>query len=528
MKKRVALILVGAFLALTACGKTEQSSATEADKDTKQGASTEADKATEQDTKTEAATGEETTAEQTATNSDEPINLVWWVYDEGVPRDLDKVLQKANEISAEKIGVTVEMYFKNEEQFPLDMTAGEYYDMTFACDWCNDFDNNARIGYFYDITDMVQDTAPELYKAVDPWWGIGTLNDRIYGVPMLKDLGAEVFFRLNSDYYEGEKGMTIPENMTFEELEPMLEMWKEDNPDEYPLYMGRNGLGGMSNEHESIVSSYLVIPYSKAGTPEGTKIIPIWEDEDYMNMLRCLHRWYEKGYINPDAATTTEFPYTILAPVRTGTAWTGYKGWSDPETVGCNVKLSRFIGPNISRATEQGALFAINAAAPEENVKACLKYMELLYTDVKFRDLLAYGIEGEHFDYYEGTVIRTKEGADGYLMDNFVTGPSISATVVSASKEVLADPDQWTKVYEGYKTAKQSDTKGFSFNAENSEAEIASMDAIWDSYYNDLVTGTIDPDETMEELKGLMEASGLQSVCEEAQKQLDEYLKTME
>ena len=182
----------------------------------------------------------------------------------------------------------------------------------------------------------------------------------------------------------------------------------------------------------------------------------------------------------------------------------------------------------MSRATEQGALFAINAAAPEENVKACLKYMELLYTDVIFRDTLAYGIEGEHFNYYEGTVIRTKEGAEGYLMDTFVTGPAISATVVSASEELLADPDQWNKVYQGYNSAKQSDTKGFSFNAENYEAEIAAMDALWNSYYYDLVTGTIDPDAKMEELKGLMEDAGLLTVQDEAQKQLDEYLKSME
>ena len=33
-----------------------------------------------------------------------------------------------------------------------------------------------------------------------------------------------------SDYFEGDKGLTIPETMKFEELEPLLEMWKEDHP----------------------------------------------------------------------------------------------------------------------------------------------------------------------------------------------------------------------------------------------------------------------------------------------------------
>ncbi|MBQ6504293.1 MAG: ABC transporter substrate-binding protein [Flexilinea sp.] len=463
-----------------------------------------------------------------AADSAEPIHLIWWTYmSTDVPNAMSEVLDKANAISAEKIGVTVDMQFKTADQFTLDLNTGEYYDMTFSSDWCNDFDKNARFGYYYDITELIQSETPALYSAVDPWWEIGTLNSRVYGVPMLKDLGAEVFFRLNSDFFEIEKGLTLPESMEFEDLEPLLKAWKEDHPNEYPLYMTQNGLSGMFQCHERIVGTYLVIPYSKAGTPEGTKIIPIWEDGEYMNMLRCLHRWYELGYINPDAATTTDMPYSLLTPVRSGTAWTGYKGWSNPETVGFNVKLVRYLGPNMSRATQQGSLIAINAAASEEHVKACLRYMELLYTDQEFRDLLAYGIEGKHFNYYEGTVIRTPQGSDDYLMDNFVTGPAISASVVSASENILADKDQWKNVYAGYENARVSDTRGFSFDAEPVEAYTAALYAVWQNYYSELVTGTIDPDQAMAEIQDQMQRIGLDQVLAEAQRQLDDYLDKM-
>ena len=457
-----------------------------------------------------------------------PICLKWWVYlSSNVPTALDEVLRKANEISAEKIGVTVEMEFKNEDQFVQAMNDEEYYDMAFTCDWCNDFDENARAGKFYNITELVKNETPRLYEAVDPWWEIGMLGSRVYGVPMLKDLAAEVFFRLNSDYFEGEKGLEIPETMKFEELESYLEMWKKDHPDEYPLHMTQGGLSGMFQCHERIVGSYLVIPYSKAGTKDGTRIIPIWEDEEYMSMLRCLHRWYELGYINPDATETTEVPYSLLTPVRTGTAWTGYMGWCNPDTAGFNVKLSRFIGPNMSRATQQGALMAINSEAPEENVKAALRYLELLYTDREFRDLLAYGIEGKHFEYYEGTVIRTQQGGDEYRLDNFVTGPATSATVVSASKEVLADKDQWKKVYKEYEHAKMSDTQGFVFNGTYTKAMTDALNAVWEENRSALETGTADPDETMAAMKKQMEEIGLTRLQEEAQKQMDSYLERL-
>ncbi|WP_352398741.1 ABC transporter substrate-binding protein [[Clostridium] aminophilum] len=417
------------------------------------------------------------------------------------------------------------MIYKTEEQFDLDLQTGDYYDMTFSCDWCNDFDGNAAKGYYADITEKVQAQAPGLYKAVDPWWEVGTLHGKIYGVPMLKDLGAEVFFRMNSDYFEGEKGMTLPAEMSFAELEPYLKQWKEDHPDVYPFYLPGAGLSGAFQVHERIVSKYLVIPYSKAGTPEGTRIIPVFDDEEYMEMLRNLHKWYELSYINPDAATTTEVPKSIQTPVRTGTAWTGFMGWSDPEAYGFNVKLVRFIGPNMSRSTQQGSLIAINAAAPEKNVEACLKYMELLYTDRQFRDTLAYGIEGKHFEYYEDTVVRLQEGSEHYMQDAYVTGPAVSASVVSTDKENPADPKQWEKVYEGYKDARVSDTKGFSFDPTNVEAEIAALDAIWSSYSAELVTGTSDPDRAAAEMRELMEDAGLDKVREEAQRQLDEYLE---
>ena len=461
-------------------------------------------------------------------SAEEPVHLIWWTYSDSgdAPAALKEVLDRANAISREKIGVTVELLMKTESQFALDLNSDEYYDMIFTCDWCNDFDANAQRGYYYDLTDLVQTEAPELYAAIDPWWDIGTLNGRIYGVPMLKDLGAEVFFRMNSDYFEGEKGLTLPEEIAFADLEPLLAMYKEDHPTEYPLYLTKSGPLGMFQTHERIVGNYLVIPYSKAGTPDGTKIIPVWEDEEYMEKLRCLHKWYELGYINPDAATTEDMPYTLRNPIRTGTAWTGYKGWSNPEIVGFNVKLVRFIGPNMSRSTQQGSLIAVNAAAPEENVKASLKYMELLYTDRDLRDTLAYGIEGRHFSYYEGTVIRTELGSEEYTLDNFQTGPAVSASVVSANTEVLADPDQWIKVYEGYQHSQMSDTQGFSFDTDTMEAERAVLSALWNNRLAELVTGTIDPDETIAVVRQEMEDAGLKQLQEEAQRQLDEYLKT--
>ena len=91
---------------------------------------------------------------------------------------------------------------------------------------------------------------------------------------------------------------------------------------------------------------------------------------------------------------------------------------------------------------------------------------------------------------------------------------------------MLADPDQWARVYEGYRHARISDTQGFSFDTETMEAERATLSAIWGNRLSELVTGTIDPDEAIAQIRQEMEAAGLDRVREEAQRQLDAYLET--
>ena len=72
-----------------------------------------------------------------------------------------------------------------------------------------------------------------------------------------------------------------------------------------------------------------------------------------------------------------------------------------------------------------------------------------------------------------------------------------------------------------------SDTRGFSFDGENFEAVTAALYAVWQNYYSELITGTIDPDEAMAEIKSQMQRIGLDQVLAEAQRQLDEHLDKM-
>lgn len=454
------------------------------------------------------------------------IRLRWVTYGDNVPADLKEVMEAANAYSAEKIGVTVDLEIQPSDMLNLIMATGEYYDMVYTCEWLNNYDVNAAKGLYYDITDLVKEETPALYDEIGEYWDCAELGGRIYGVPTLKDMGTEMMFRFNADYFEGEKGMRIPEHMDFEDVEPYLEAYKADFPYKYPADMTQAGIPGFTNFLERVISTIIFIPYDE----DPPRVIPLWESEELMNRYRLLHKWYEKGYINPDAASVESTIAEKTIPVRYGVAWRGYKGYSNPADWGFAVRTSIYDGPYLSRATQQGAMTAICAACDEDHARAALRYLELLNTDRKFRDILAYGIEGKHFEYLEnGTVLRTQEGRDRFLPSLYPLGSVVNASVESVSRDFLSDPDQWEKVYQGYREyGIFSKTRGFVYDTTRKEDLIAVITAIYQNYAKDLRTGTSDPDVVVPKMRAEMEKAGVQELIDDIQSQLDEYLAQME
>ncbi len=452
------------------------------------------------------------------------INLRFVTYDNGsVPLDAKEVIAAANKVSAEKIGVTINLEFQSKEKINLIMASGEYYDMIFTSSWINPYDKFAPAGMFYDITDLVKSETPALYESVGEYWDCAKVDGRIYAVPTLKDMGAEDMFRFNSDYYEGKKGMTIPERMDFAQLEPYLAAYKDDFPDKYPLAMDKSGVAGYYNCVQRVVDPIIVIPYGQ-DTP---KAVPFWECTEIMDRYRLLHKWYEAGYIHPDAATIDSTAADKTFPVRAGVAWKGYMGYSNPADWGFNVKTSVYDGPFLSRSSEQGAMTAICAGCDEEHATAALKYLELLAIDRKFRDILGYGIEGKHFNYLKnGTVLRTATGSERYNTKLYQTGSGVNASVESISEDVLSDPDQWEKVYEGYRQdGIYSKTGDFYYDPTPKEDIITALTAIYNGYAAELRTGTSNPDKVIPEIKARMEKAGLDELVSDIQEKLDESLR---
>ncbi len=463
-------------------------------------------------------------------SADEPVELIWWMGTAAdAPIDQAMVEAELNKLSEAALGIKVKCVYMTGEQVGRAMSSGEYFDMTFTCGWYNDFVMNAFDGMFLDIADMVKTETPALWASMPEnlWQGSFVNKDgkqQLLAVPVMKDYGIEVFWIIDIDYFKTEKGMDIPYTMEFKDMEKYLETYKADHPTEYPLILAREGITSWSNFMDWINSDAMVsLAYSDIGTDKETQVQLCFEMPEFIDRIRTIHSWYEKGYISPDAAVVQSVPRASGGVIQAGQGFYGADSiWSNARQKASAI--SRFDGPYLSSFSLQGALTAISVAS-KHPVEA-LKLIEFANTNKEYRNMMRYGLEGTHYTNNEdGTITKTEQGVNNYSPWAY-TQASYSLSAVEASKfpAVPADPNMWNVVWDGYKDAVTSAALGFSFDYTPVQSQVNACKAIKDAYWFEMQTGTSDPDVVFPKIIAELEAAGVRDVIAEAQRQLDEFL----
>lgn len=457
----------------------------------------------------------------------EPVNLVWWMgCTSEAPLDWAEVEAKLNEISAKEIGVTCTFKYMNPDQVALAMTTGEYFDITFTCDWYNDFATNVSNGMFLDLTDLVKEDCPELVASMpENVWGGSYVDGKLYAIPHMKDYAMEIMWILDTDYYQGQKGLREDAYISFEDIEPYLAMYKKDYPDDYPLKIAKAGITSWMNCLADWISmEYLIgLDWNAQGTDQELVVKSAFEIPAFTERLATIRSWYEKGYINPDAAVLESMGRSVAGVVQSG------QGWFGAETVWSNARqkasyIARYDGPFLSTSSLRGSMTAVSATTPY--AKEALALINLMNTNEEYRTLARYGIEGKHYETVsDGIVKKTDLGNTNFSLWAYTQGSYIVGPIeASAFESVPADPDMWQKVWAGYDAATVSAAMGFTFDITPVQEQCLAISAIWQTYKNELITGTSDPAEVVPQIVAEMEGAGLRDVLAEAQAQLDVYM----
>ena len=117
-----------------------------------------------------AAQTQEASSEAAESASDEIVTLKWYMSINPVAADTDKVMEKINEYTKEKIGVEIDYTVianpDYKEKMPTLINSGDYFDICFTANWTTNYTQFAGRGAFMDIKELLPQYAKETWEFI--------------------------------------------------------------------------------------------------------------------------------------------------------------------------------------------------------------------------------------------------------------------------------------------------------------------------------------------------------------------------
>lgn len=306
---------------------------------------------------------------------------------------------------------------------------------------------------------------------------------------------------------------------SLEDLEPWLQLIAEKEPDVVPLYATKDYSAPV---YMDLIQDPVGIEYS-----DGSLAVKnIFETEKMQKTLKTMRKYYEAGYVNADAASASDDD-SVKRFVTKGDGQP-YAEVTWGKDLGYEVVTSPIMEASITNASAQGALTAVNAES--KHPEKAVELLNLINTDLYLRNLLNYGIEGEHWEKVEAPEeelqaakgkpyvykyrVRLTEKSSEYSVPYWVQG-GLFNTYVLENEPV----DKWATFKQFNDTASEAASFGFDFDLEPVSAQVSAFRSILDEYGKALYTGSVDPDKYLPQLLKKLKGAGVEQVEKEMERQ---------
>ncbi|MFE0555665.1 ABC transporter substrate-binding protein [Paenibacillus sp. NPDC058910] len=458
----------------------------------------------------------DTPKDNTETSKDIPT-LTWWTIGGQVPNNFSKAVDAMNAYTAEKIGVKVDIKVASWGEWDTKMNTivntGEPFDIMFTNS--GKYSKQVAMGAFADITDLVQSETPDLYKLIpEKVWEGTKIGGKYYSVPTYKDSALTQYWVFDDKYVQ-KYGIDMNNIKTLQDLDkPLHDMKAGEGKSFYPLPMTQGeGLNGFFNEYDDLTLGFP--PIGVKADDAARTVVSVLEQPDVMANLKLLHQWYQDGIINPDAPTKTENDKG--RPFFAAQAFPGAEvSWQINDAVE-KYNMVQHYGPIYTTSTIQGSLNAISANSKYQ--KEALKYLELVNTDPKLRNMLAFGEIGVDYNNVDGEKVIERT-SDTWPLAAYTQGTFFNLAVTKGAPE-----DQWEQVKKLNDAATSSTVLGFALDITDLQTEVANCQAVWDKYKYELITGASDPEKMVPKITAELKSAGMDTIMQAAQEQINNYFK---
>lgn len=366
-----------------------------------------------------------------------------------------------------------------------------------------------------------------------------TYDGKLYGVPCYKGSVLTYYWVVPTEIAQDDLGIQEGDRVTVDQITEGLAILHEKYEDKIAMGV-RPGANGSPNNF--CLSAVYAGPRNFSVTDLGSGIGIVGEDKTIVNLYdteyfkkvcQTAYEWNQAGYVNKDASVATEEGYDLLKAGRCLSYIIGYGG-CDPQitdadtdnTHGRSVMMIP-VDQNLNKPT--GLDWCVSFGC--ENPEAAVKALTYFYTDPIVMNTLLFGLEGRDWvntgfnDDPLDPIIQRPEGLDAFSVPynaQFtcgIMGNEFIDWVVADEKGEYEDRRQ--AHLEFMQSAPNSPIFGFTFNVVNVKNQIAAISNIESQYLGGLLTGELNPEETIPKFVSELEAAGLNDVIVEAQSQLD-------
>lgn len=484
----------------------------------------------------EADASEEMGTPESDEGQNEEVDLTMVIATDGMQyANSDAVDEKVAEIVKEELNVNLTIRRANISDYGTSMSlwlsSGE------ACDLFSSVGNwNNYNQYMLDL-EPYKAYMPDALEEVGEYVNMSYVDGQLLGVTSLKDLCSYDCYVMRKDYAD-ETGIDVSTLKTYDDFADFLRAVKAGHPDVYPIVNGGQNEGfisGMTTAERADGTLYCTNPFDSAlgiglaDPMESTVVSCFYAEDSYRKVSEYAYAWREEGLASvSDISSGSE-------QVKAGTAagyFTYYKpGLEDQETANCGMEMSVVFAPDEKERVKQtNNTFTWSVNKNCANPERAVELLNLFYKNAEINNLLAWGIEGEDYVLVDGqeNVINYPEGVDGssvkyYNWVKFGLPDNYLQYVFEGQ-----DPQLWEKMKVFNDGAQTSLAFGFSFDPEPVTNEIGAVTNVVNEYNVGLTSGSMNPDEILDQFLQDLDQAGMQKILDEAQSQLDAWLAEKE
>ena len=445
---------------------------------------------------TEAATEAETQSDLP------PYEITYYMYSTRSSDQVTVIEQAINEIIQPKFNATIKFIMITGADWDtkalVPLRAGEKIDIFWTPEWMH-YMSNINNGSLLKLNDpdgpygdLLNTYAPQTVADLGSFIPANQVGGYNYAVPTNKELCVPGGLLFNLDYVE-KYNIDVSSFHDYEDFEPYLKMFKDDNPGLYPL-LATTGWDWISPYIQGFMNNMSPISI-RIGQPGGRSGVPefIWDSPELANHVEWMGKWYQQGYINPDSQLKT---YSIIDELNAGQFLVTFdivlKGGQvkakelEGQSGNPDLRLVEFqTGESIIVTTHAGGSMLGIPITSKDPARAMM-YIDQMHQNAELLNIMAWGVAGTHYD-LDGR---------GMVIPRPLNGWSDSHggmwTLGNQFKQLLnanEDPQKYVQMQELTAEAWDHESLGFRFSQEGYESEYAAIYSISDSLQKGIISG---------------------------------------